>query len=355
MHGNAGARPVLKQVAIRAFAALEPATTYEPNMESTAISEPGLASPTPAATPATRTPPPGVMDAVRDIATKVRSTQRDEPMTFWASCATIAAFVWLFGEPVVTLAKTWWENPDAGHGLLLAPVAGWLAWQAGRAPGAKAQPWLGGLMLVAAIGVRSGAGLAAGLTLARAALLLSVVGITVFFAGWRQIRHWWLPFTVIALSMPIPDFLMKEIALPLQMKASELGATMLRWRDVPVLLAGNVIRLPGHELFVTEACSGLRSLTALIAMAVLLGGLMLDSAPWRVIMIGFSLVVAVLVNGFRVFLTGFLVYFVDPKLAEGFMHLTEGFLLFLVSMAFLMGFLQLARWGERFLRIGARA
>jgi hypothetical protein len=37
----------------------------------------------------------------------------------------------------------------------------------------------------------------------------------------------------------------------------------------------------------------------------------------------------------RVFLTGFLVYFVDPKLGEGFMHVTEGWLLFIVAFAML--------------------
>jgi hypothetical protein len=31
-------------------------------------------------------------------------------------------------------------------------------------------------------------------------------------------------------------------------------------------------------------------------------------------------------------MTGFLVYFVDPKLGEGFMHVTEGWLLFLISL-----------------------
>jgi exosortase/archaeosortase family protein len=45
--------------------------------------------------------------------------------------------------------------------------------------------------------------------------------------------------------------------------------------------------------------------------------------------------VGVLLNGFRVFLTGFLVVFVDPALADGFTHMTEGWLLFLVAFAIL--------------------
>ena len=48
-----------------------------------------------------------------------------------------------------------------------------------------------------------------------------------------------------------------------------------------------------------------------------------------------SIPVAVVVNGVRVFITGFLVAFVDPKLAEGFSHMTEGWLLFLVAFAIL--------------------
>ena len=40
---------------------------------------------------------------------------------------------------------------------------------------------------------------------------------------------------------------------------------------------------------------------------------------------------AIVINAFRVFLTGFLVYFVSPELGEGFMHLSEGWLLFVIA------------------------
>jgi exosortase/archaeosortase family protein len=54
-------------------------------------------------------------------------------------------------------------------------------------------------------------------------------------------------------------------------------------------------------------------------------------------------VMAVLVNAVRVFLTGFLVYFVSPEMGQGFLHLSEGWLLFVVSLAVLGGVTWLAR------------
>jgi exosortase len=121
---------------------------------------------------------------------------------------------------------------------------------------------------------------------------------------------------------------------------------LLEWRQVPVLLAGNVIQIPGHSLFVTEACSGLRSLSALLALGVLQGGLWLRMPAARVLLMLITLPVAMAVNGVRVFLTGFLVYFVGPEFGEGFMHYTEGWLLFLLSFGVLGGATWALTWVE---------
>ncbi len=116
-----------------------------------------------------------------------------------------------------------------------------------------------------------------------------------------------------------------------------MGAAMLEARHVPVQLAGNIIHLPGRSLFVTEACSGLRSLTALIALGLLIGGLFLTS-PWgRFALLLTAVPVAMALNGLRVFLTGFLVYFVSPDLGDGFMHYTEGWAFFVVAFLALGG------------------
>lgn len=258
-----------------------------------------------------------------------------------ALAAIGATFVLLFAAPLANTATTWWNDPDAGHGLLLAPLSIWLAWRRGLAPRHAPQPVWGLVAIVVAILFRYVSALAAEAFVARSAMFLALGGVVVWGWGFRQLLHWWLPVLLLALSMPLPEIVLGSLALPLQFQASKLGAALLSTRGIPVHLDGNVIRLPGHDLFVTEACSGLRSLTALLSLGVLLGGLVLRS-PWsRVAIVALSIPVAVLVNGVRVFGTGFLVAFVNPALAEGFSHMTEGWLLFVVAFAILAGIAKL--------------
>ena len=277
----------------------------------------------------------------------LRSLGRDQA---WAIAVTSVAFAILFAQPFVLLVRDWWTLPEAGHGLLLAPVAIWLAWRSGIRSNASGNIALGIALLIFAVVVRYASGLAAELFTMRGSMMVALAAIVTYYLGFRQVLHWWLPFVLLGLSVPLPEIVTQALALPLQFKASQMGAALLEMRRVPVHLAGNVIRLPGQELFVTEACSGLRSLTALISMAVLFGALMLRSIVGRVTLLATAVLVAVLVNGVRVFLTGFLVYFVSPALGAGFMHTTEGWLLFVVSLIVLAGMTWAVSLIERLVR-----
>ncbi len=269
----------------------------------------------------------------------------------WASPEVVlgaALFAMLFARPMRSLALDWWNNPEAGHGLLLAPLALWFAWRDGLVSDPAPNRLLGGVIVAFGVAFRYVADLAAELFIMRGSIMMTLLGLTVWYFGVRQALRWWLPFTLLGLSVPLPEMVLSRVALPLQFTASQIGASLLQWRDIPVLLTGNVIRIPGHELFVAEACSGLRSLTALLSLGVLLGAITLHHPITRVLLLALAIPVAIVLNGVRVFLTGFLVYFVDPKLGEGFMHLTEGWLIFVVAFAMLGGIAWLLLSGERF-------
>lgn len=264
-----------------------------------------------------------------------------------AAGLVVCAYAILFYQPFAMLLNDWWNVPEAGHGLLLAPVAVWFAWRAGKHPEAAPQHRLGAAMLIAAVLLRYASGLAAEYFTMRVSMVGALVGITVYYYGMRQVVHWWLPFALAFLSIPLPELVTQALALPLQFKASQMGAALLELRNVPVRLTGNIIRIPGHELFVTEACSGLRSLTALLSTTILAGVVMLRTPAARLALVLLAIPIAIVINGVRVFLTGFLVYFVSPSFGTGFMHATEGWLLFLVSLGAVALFASLGGIVER--------
>lgn len=272
------------------------------------------------------------------LALAYRRVATVDPVALLPRLAVGIAFVVLFWSPMRMLGIDWWNDPDAGHGLLLAPIAFYLAWKKGILPDAKAQPVPGLVLLSGAVVLRYLSELAVEWFTMRVSLLIAAVALVVIWYGVRQVMAWWLPLALLALSIPLPAVILGTLALPLQLKASQVGAALLEWRNIPVMLAGNVIHIPGRTLFVTEACSGLRSLASLIALGVLIGGLWLRSPVSRMLLVAVAIPVAMMLNGVRVFLTGFLVFFVDPKLGEGFMHLTEGWIIFVIAFGILGAF-----------------
>lgn len=259
----------------------------------------------------------------------------------------VVGFVAIFAGPISGLTAQWMDDPDAGHGLLLFPVSLWLAWQAGIRHDSTPNVRLGTVTIAAAVLLRALGGLAAEFFTQRFSIWLAIVGIVIFVWGFRQVLHWWLPVTLLALSIPLPATITNSLAVPLQFQASRLGTALIEWRDIPVRLSGNVIDIPGQRLFVAEACSGLRSLTALISLGVLIGGMWLTTLPGRVLLLLLAVPVAIFLNAVRIFLTAFLMHFVSPEMGSGFMHKSEGWAMFVVALLVLAGVATVVVWVER--------
>src|SRR5262247_2939321 len=98
---------------------------------------------------------------------------------------TTLLFVGLFGSVLVDLAKDWWQLPEAGHGLLLVPVAIWLAWKAGIRADAEPNQMLGLVTIVLAVAIRCAAGLAAEFFTMRVSMVMALGGITIYYYGFR--------------------------------------------------------------------------------------------------------------------------------------------------------------------------
>src|SRR5262245_65059284 len=95
---------------------------------------------------------------IPDIRSALRSVTPDRLVPV---LVTAIAFGVLFWAPFTTLLRDWWSDPEAGHGLLLGPIAVILAWRRGIAPKAREQRALGIALLLPAVLLRYVSGLAA--------------------------------------------------------------------------------------------------------------------------------------------------------------------------------------------------
>lgn len=251
-----------------------------------------------------------------------------------------AAFALMFGPTLAELLADWASSGEYGHGFLLLPIAGVLAWKR-RLPDARGAPLPGLLTLAVALVFFLLGVLAAEFFTRRAAMLLAVGGLALYFRGWDQVRAWWLPFGLLLFTVPLPEVVLNSITLPLQLLASRVAVALLELRHIPVAQAGNIIFLPGQELFVAEACSGLRSVSALLGLTLLIAGTSLGSGWGRALLVGLAVPAALAANVLRVFATGFGAHYIGPQVATGTTHSLLGVFVFVLPLA-LLGLIALA-------------
>ena len=241
----------------------------------------------------------------------------------------------LYGPVLIRMIVQWWQDPDYSHGFVVPLFVGYVLYQ--RRHQLRQIPLepsnLGLPVMVGAIGLLLAGSLGAELFVARFSLLFLLAGMLLFFAGWTMLRTLAFPLGFLALMIPLPAIIYNQVTFPLQLLASRFSSSGLELVGVPVLREGNVLVLPNYSLEVVEACSGIRSLMSLIALAVAYG-YFVEKRHWvRLTLVVLMVPIAVASNAMRVMGAGMLTYWFGPHAAEGFFHLFQGWLIFVSAVA----------------------
>ncbi len=258
---------------------------------------------------------------------------------WWKLGVVFAAITALYFPVLTQLVREWQSNASFSHGFLIPPLAVLLVWDRrhalGRLP-VRPSNW-GLLGLVGSIGLLFLGSLGAELFLTRFSLLAVLASLALFLFGWRCLRGLIYPVLVLGLMIPLPQIIFNQIAFPLQLAASRLACGGLKILGIPVLREGNLIFLP-HEitLEVAEACSGIRSLAALVALGVAYGRFFETENDKRVILLASTIPIAILANSFRIAGTGLLTYFVGEQAGEGFFHAISGGAVFVCAFVLIV-------------------
>jgi len=143
---------------------------------------------------------------------------------------------------------------------------------------------------------------------------------------------------LLLMAKPLPDSLVLRIFWPLQVLAARVSKEVLVILGVPTYIKGNVIEIPGMKLLVEEACSGMRSAMAMLTLAFIINYFVKINRFYQIVMVVFSLFVAVVLNVFRVATTGVLAHFYDPASATGFFHTFSGLIVFIIGLPLIYSF-----------------
>lgn len=282
---------------------------------------------------------------------------------FWRVLAISSALVFLYAAVLAKLGHDWWTDENYSHGLLIPLVIGYILWSQrerfSREPVRPSFLWGLAAVVVALLGLWAGVA-GAELFAQRISLVLMLVGVVVYFLGFRLLKLILVPLGLLLLAIPIPAIIFNKIAFPLQLFASQCAVWSMRLLDIPVLRQGNVIELmplrgtETRKLEVVEACSGIRSLMTLATLAVVFAYFTHPVPPdggnrgiwrrvtsyglWRSLLIVISAVpIAIFTNALRVSGTGVLARWYGTEVADGFFHSFSGWVIYIAAFVLLIG------------------
>lgn len=256
----------------------------------------------------------------------------------WVQVGVIVALlVVLYASVLPSVVSDWYNDEGYSHGFLVFPLALYIAWShRGKLLAEPSRTELRGLLIVAAGCAMYVVGqLGAEMFTMRSSVILVLAGLSVTFWGLNRALHLAFPYLLLLSAIPLPVILYNKLAAPLQLLASTVATNVLHMASIPVFQDGNVIHLAESSLGVAEACSGLRSISSLAVMGLLLGYFQ-DKGLFRsLLLVALSVPIAIFVNVFRVTGTAFLVEYGDVSLAMGFYHSFAGWLVFLLGFLLL--------------------
>jgi exosortase len=250
----------------------------------------------------------------------------------------VALLAALYGNVLGYLVQQWWSDDNYSHGFIVPLFSGYLVWQ--RRAALAAAPirghWIGWPVLIVGIATLILGDIAAENFLQRSSLIVIVAGLVLLHLGAAAFRLVAFPLAYLFFMVPLPATVFYKIAFPLQTLAAQNSAWALEMLGVPVLLDGNVIHLSRVTLGVAEACSGIRSLISLLALAVAWAYVTMPLGAMAVL-VAAAIPITIAANAARIVATGLIGQTFGMQYAQGFFHSFSGWLIFVVAFLCLLG------------------
>ena len=253
--------------------------------------------------------------------------------------------VGMYYTTVPDMVRVWYNDENYSHGFLVPIISGYFFWQ--RWPDLKeltVKPdWLGLVVIIWGVFQLLAAWMCTEFFTMRTSLIILLAGMSLLWFGRAVLKGLALPIGYLIFMVPIPYIIYDMAAFPLKLFVTRVSVAFMKMVGVVVMREGNIIMFPATTLEVADACSGIRSLISLLAIAVAYSFLMKTSNVRRWVVIFSAVPIAVATNALRVIVTGILAQWWGAKAAEGFFHEFAGMAVFVLAMVMLVAFGELIR------------
>jgi len=260
-------------------------------------------------------------------------------MTYLQLGLILGLFFLLYYPVITKLVSDWGIDDNYSHGYLIPFITGYMIWSI-RKDLKKIEPTpnnLGLILLIPGLCQLLVARVGSERFLQCTSMLLVLFGLSLFLMGKKFTKKVSFPIAYLFFMIPIPAIIWDKIAFPMKLFASYLAVKVIGMIGIPIFREGNILHLANTTLEVADACSGLRSLTSLLALSAALVFFTEHSRFKKWLLFLSAVPIAILTNIIRLTVTAGLASRYGEKVAQGFLHEFSGWLIFLLGLAMLMG------------------
>jgi exosortase D (VPLPA-CTERM-specific) len=254
----------------------------------------------------------------------------------------------LYWKVVPLMAQQWYLDENYSHGFIVPLIAGYFLYtrwsELKETPVTRCNAGIA-LVLYGIFQLMLG-WLGTEYFSMRSSLVVTLAGLVLFLFGTKVFRITLLSLCYLFFMIPIPYIIYDAVAFPLKIFVTKVSVATLKAIGIVVMREGNIIMFPALTLEVADACSGIRSLISLLALAVAYAFYVRTSPLRRLILICSAVPIAIFTNSLRVIVTGILAQHWGAKAAEGFFHEFAGMVVFALAMVMLVSLGALLKKGD---------
>lgn len=247
-----------------------------------------------------------------------------------------AVFYWTFEADLWNLLRTWESQPDYSHGYLVPPLALLFLWARRQSyPGLRGPALVGLLLLAAALALRV-AGQWLFLSPLQGWAMILWIGGACWALGGGRFFLWLSPSLVFLFFMvPLPYRAESWLSGPLQRVSTMASTWVFQVIGLPAISQGNTILIEAQRFEIERACSGLRMLLGVGALAFAYAILSRSSWLEKAVLLLCVVPVAVAANCVRIVGTGLACLRFDDAATRQLAHDVSGWVVIPAAAAML--------------------